>query len=113
MGKIVHQGSVKGISAMTMVMYAIAYTCRQVLMLPSGPITQLRFVNQWTTELLQVPSTMLVFNVLWSIFVTYRSSYQSDLDVLRIKYLLPGCVLFAIPVHPILRKSYVYNYTWT
>merc|ERR1719197_1292426 len=71
--KIKRQGSVTGISGMTMIMYAIVYVLREWLLMPSS--LSLHFLDQWATEVLQLASLFMVFDVLKSIFVTYRSSY--------------------------------------
>ena len=56
----------------------------------------------------------IVLDCLRYIFVTYRSSYQADLDVLHVKYLLPGCFFLAF----LLRARFhewdaFFNYVWS
>merc|ERR1719456_1792934 len=94
-----------------MIMYAIVYVLREWLLLPSS--LSLPFIDAWAVEVLQLASLLMVLDVLKSIFVTYRNSYQEDLDVLKVKYLIPGCILLAAPLHPQFRQGLSYSVTWT
>merc|ERR1719375_446728 len=59
-------------------------------------------------------SLLLALDILKSIFVNYRSSYQQDSDVLQVKYLIPGCCLLAILVHPEFREwTELYMFMWS
>merc|ERR1719359_1009955 len=51
--------------------------------------------------------------VLFAIFKTYRASYQADMDVLKIKYLIPGCLLLALVLHPNFKRGHLYSLSWT
>jgi len=110
--KIEKHGSVSGISGMTMIMFALTYSIREV-----ETIINLRLIkftlNGMALEVLQVVSLPLVFKVLWSIFKTYRNSYQKELDVLQVKYLVAGCVTLAVFVHPSFEQGMAYNLCWT
>merc|ERR1719213_1197392 len=76
-----------------MLMYAACYTVRIWLNMPSS----------WSFSLMELEleasfgvfSLLLVLDCLRSIFVVHRNSYQEDLDVLHVKYLLPGCFVLA------------------
>lgn len=109
--KIQRQGSVAGISGMTMIMYAIVYVLREWLLMP--PSFSLLHIDGWAVEVLQLASLLMVLDVLKSIFVTYRSSYQEDLDVLKIMYLIPACLILAAPLHPQFRQGTWYSICWT
>lgn len=109
--KIKGQGSVTGISGMTMSMYALVYCLREWLMLPSS--LSAVFMDGWAVEVLQVASLLMVFDVLKSVFITYRSSYQEDLDILNIKFLIPACILLAVLLHPQFSRGSMYSICWT
>merc|ERR1719487_2386617 len=87
--KIKSQGSVKGISGMTMAMYALVFLSREYLLLPE---CSWLFINGWAVEVLQLPSMLIAFNILYSIFRTHKDSYLEDLDVLSLQYIVPLCV---------------------
>merc|ERR1740138_1882348 len=109
--KIARQGSVSGISGMTMVMYGIVYFLRLLMLAPDG--FSLVFLDTWTIEVLQFASFLMVLDVVWSVFVTYRKSYQEDLDVLHVKYLIPCCVLLAGSMHPQFSQGTLWSFCWT
>lgn len=96
--KIHVRSSVKGISGMTMIMYAVVYTIRIWLAMPdnwSGDIMDLNIDASFGFI-----SLLLALDILRSVFMTHRSTYQHDLDVLKVKYLIPGCWLLALLVRP-------------
>lgn len=107
--KIQNQGSVAGISGSTLGMYALIYTIRQIVLLP--PFTW-NAIDSWATEALQVPSLLMVFGVLRSVLVTYRKSYQEDLDVLGMKHLVPACLVLAALIRPSCREGFGYSLFW-
>jgi len=109
--KIERQGSVSGISAMTMVMYSLVYFLRLLMVVPDK--VSLVFLDGWTIELLQVGSLLMVVDVVRSVLVTYRKSYQEDLDVLHAKYLIPSCVVLAAVLHPQFRQGTFFSFCWT
>jgi len=92
--KIQHRSSVNGISGMTMLMYAAVYTVRIGLNMPDS--WNFSFMELELEASFGIISLLLVLDCLRSIFVTHRSTYQDDLDVLHVKYLLPGCFVLAI-----------------
>lgn len=106
--KIQRQDSVKGISGMTMVMYTLVYALRELVMLPG--ITS---VDEWAVWNLSFPSLAIVFDVLRSVFVTYRKSYQEELDILKAKWLIPSCIIFAAILHPSLNEGPWSSFFWT
>jgi len=108
--KIQRQGSVAGVSGMTMVMYAVVYFLREILLLP--PLT-LEALDMWAVEVVYLTSLLMVLDILRSIFVTYRSSYQEEWDLLRVKYLIPACIVFAAVLHPSFREGAWYSFCWT
>merc|ERR1719359_2230469 len=51
--------------------------------------------------------------VVWAIFKTYRSSYEVDLDILKVRYLIPGCLVLALVLHPQFKRGRMYSMSWT
>lgn len=110
--KIAVRGSVAGISGMTMLMYAFVYAQRIVLSLPDS------FSFEWKDLDFDASfgsvSLMLVLDIVKSVWFTHRSTYQIDLDVLKIQYLVPGCYLAALLVRPHFHGwTSVYGYWWS
>jgi len=110
--KIQTRNSVQGISGMTMLMYAACYALRIWLNLP----------DSWNFNVMELEleasfgifSLLLVLDCLRSIFVTHRSSYQEDLDVLHVKYLIPGCFVLALLLHAQFHTwSASFGYMWS
>lgn len=108
--KIACKGNVKGISGMSIGTYAIVYTLRQFLLVPSFTWYEL---DSWTVEVLQLPSIVIVFDVLRSVFVTHKKSYDEELDVVSMKCLVPGCVIAAVLVCPRLAPGLLYSICWS
>lgn len=109
--RIKMQKSVAGISGHSFLMYCIVYAFRQALLVPAFSWTAL---DGWVTEILLSGSLIMVLDVTWSVFNTYRDTYQSDLDVLHVKFLVPGCFILAVLVRPVLTlETPTYAFFWT
>merc|ERR1719487_2831593 len=108
--KIKAQGSVKGISGMTMAMYAIVFVSRQYLLIPAQSWL---FIDGWAVEVLQLPSMLIAFNILYSIFKVHKDTYQEEFDVLNIKYIVPSCVALAMVLHPHFAQGEWHSFLWT
>jgi len=110
--KIQGRNSVKGISGMTMIMYAVVYSIRVWLSMPENwnwSITQVNLDSSFG-----LISLLLVLDILRSVFVTHRSTYNYDLDVLNVKYLIPGCFLLATLLRPHFHSwTTVYGFVWS
>jgi len=109
--KIENQGRVSGVSGMTMGMYALVYVLREVMLMP--PQFSTLWLDGWMIEALQIPAIMMVISVLRSVFMTYKSSYQEELDVMRPMYLVPGCLMAAVLIHPSFEQGALYSFGWT
>jgi hypothetical protein len=110
--KIRMRGSVAGISGMTMLMYAFVYAQRITLSTP----------DSWNFEWKDVDfdfsfgsvSFVLVLDIVKSVWFTHRSSYQMELDVLKIQCLVPGCYFAALLVRPHFHGwTTMYGYWWS
>jgi len=106
--KIAHRGHVRGLSGMSMIMFALTYTMREVEVFCIATVHWSN-MNDIFVEVLQISSMLLSYNALWAIFKTYRASYENDLDVLKVKYLIPGCLLLALVLHPNFRRGSKYS----
>lgn len=106
--KIKRQGSVKGVSGMTIIMYSLVYAIRAKLVFPYGGR------SSWAEAVPCFLSLLVVLDTAKCIFWTYHSSYQQEQDVLRVKYLIPGCLLLAGVLHPVLPNEGAFNtFIWT
>lgn len=109
--KIEAHGKVSGISGMTMIMFALSYLLREgeSLMMVKQIMSS---VDGIAMETLQLSSVILCVNVTWMVFVTYRKTYDAELDVLSVKHLVPGCTLFALVIHPMFAQGWFYSFSW-
>merc|ERR1719453_1826428 len=55
----------------------------------------------------------MVLDVVYSVFVTYHKSYQEDLDILHVKYLIPACIMIATVLHPQFPQGTLFSFCWT
>jgi len=110
--KIGIRASVNGISGMTIVMYAIVYFQRITISMPDS--FQFAWKDLDFDASFGVVSFLLVLDILKAVFVTHKSTYQSDLDVLKVKYLIPACYISALLVRPHFGgQSLQYSYWWS
>lgn len=109
--KIQIRNSVSGISGMTILMYAAVYAVRIWLCVP----------DSWNFEWKDLDfdasfgsvSLILILDILKSVFITYRSSYDIDNDIMKVQYVIPGCFLMALVVRPHFHTwTYFYGYIW-
>jgi len=110
--KIMLRNNVNGISGQTMIMYAFVYFVRILLSMPYSWDFEWKDVDfdAWFAGI----SLILVLTIIHAIFRTHHASYQGDLDVLQVKYLIPGCFFLALLVRPHFTQwSFEYGYTWS
>jgi len=112
--KIHHRNSVEGISGQTMLMYAVVYAVRIWLNMPCLATWDGDVLNIELEASFGIISFLLVLDCLRSLFVTHRSSYQADLDVLHVKHLIPGCFFLATLLRPHFHSwSPFFGYMWS
>merc|ERR1719301_344505 len=109
--KISQRGHVNGLSGMSMIMFTLTYTMREFETFVVAKVPWIT-IDGMAIELMQIVSCLLAYVNLWSIFKTYRSSYQEELDELKVKYLVPGCVLLGLVLHPHFRQGWQYSLSW-
>eukprot|EP00746_Dinoflagellata_sp_MGD_P003317 gnl/MRDRNA2_/MRDRNA2_106445_c0_seq1.p1 gnl/MRDRNA2_/MRDRNA2_106445_c0~~gnl/MRDRNA2_/MRDRNA2_106445_c0_seq1.p1 ORF type:complete len:317 (-),score=54.16 gnl/MRDRNA2_/MRDRNA2_106445_c0_seq1:49-999(-) len=110
--KIKNNKSAAGISGMTMLMFGLSYVLRECETMITLTMSRLTFDGA-ALEILQLQSVPLVALILWNVFMTHYNSYQGDLDVLKVKYLVPGCVVLALVLHPSFKQGLLYSLCWT
>merc|ERR1719428_265890 len=77
-------------------MYAVVYTVRIYLCIPkSYALKDLNMDGMFT-----IIPLLLVCDTLKCIFVSHRSSYEAELDILHAKHLIPGCICAALILRP-------------
>lgn len=108
--QITKNGGVKGISGRSVSMFAITYTVRLWQMWPRSTR---RLLDSFAVEVLSLASLLLVLEILVCVFWTYRKSYQEDIDVLKVRYLVPLCFVASMLIHPSFRRGFFYSYFWT
>merc|ERR1719321_180605 len=96
-----------------MIMFGLCYAIRLWDFLPMGKEFSLKYLDLWVTEVLSIIPFLLVLDILRSTFRVYRSSYQEDLDVLKVKHLLPACVILAVAIHPNMVGGLRFSINWT
>merc|ERR1719456_325093 len=58
-------------------------------------------------------SLVTVVCVLYHVYYRYSSTYQSDQDAFEIGYLLSGCFVLAVLLHPHLNSRPLFDTLWT
>jgi len=110
--KIKEKNSVGGISGMTIVMYAATYFCRVGLSLPDTWSFEFKDLDPDMT--LGCVSFLLVLDILKSVFVTHRKTYQAELDVFKAWYLIPCCWTISVLLRPHFQNwTFTYGYCWS
>jgi len=111
--KIQEKGSVSGISGMTILMYTATYFCRIGLSFPTT-LDNFEWKDlDWDFTCGPV-SLLLVLDILRSVFVTYRKTYQEEMDVLKAWYLIPVCWTVSLLVRPHFAGwSFQFGYCWS
>lgn len=111
--KVVQQKSVNGVSAKTLMLNAVTYASRL------SSTTWLKGyipVDSTANGLYQLTDFMCLVTILVLLYLTfqrYRSTYQEDLDTFDISYILGGCFVLALLLHPRLNNRPVFDTLWT
>merc|ERR550537_1310083 len=95
-----------------MLMFALSYILRECETVITLTMSRLTFDGA-ALEILQLQSVPLTCLIIWSVFITHHNSYQEDLDVLKVKYLVPGCLGLALVLHPSFKQGVLYSLCWT
>jgi hypothetical protein len=109
--KIRVKKSVAGISGTTVMMYAFVYAQRIMLSLPSSQ-------DEWKDLDFDITfgsvSLLLVLGIVKSVWFRHRDTYESELDLLKAQYIIPGCYLAALLVRPdFTHWDAAFSYWWS
>merc|ERR1719409_5036 len=91
--KILTRKNVRGISGTCMSMFLIPYVFRCYELFPEFSMA---YIHHWVLFILCFVSLIQVLDIIVAVFVTYRSTYQDDLDVLKIKHVFPGIIIASL-----------------
>jgi len=105
--------SVAGISGRTMIMHAVKLACRLSTTLWLDGYLPTDKSGDWIYQVGDVLSLLLVFQVLFSIFVAHKGSYQSSEDTLDVRNLIMAAFVLAVVVHPSLNAWTPFDILWT
>merc|ERR1719473_1386586 len=67
----------------------------------------------WACKILEVVSLVLVVDVLYSILVTHRRTYQKELDVFPVKTLVCVCAVLSLMYQPLRERGKVTSMAFT
>jgi len=105
--------SVAGISGRSLIMHAVKLCCRLGTTLWLDGYLPTDKSGDWIYQVGDVLSLLLVLQILFSIFVAHKGSYQSNDDTLDVSNLLLGAVVLAVIVHPSLNAWTPFDILWT
>jgi len=105
--------SVAGISGKTLIMHAVKLCCRLGTTLWLDGYLPTDQSGDWIYQVGDVLSLLLVFQILFSIFVGHKASYQSDVDTVDARNLIMVAVVLAVMVHPNLNAWTPFDILWT
>jgi len=105
--------SVAGISGRTLIMHAVKLCCRLSTTLWLDGYLPMDKSGDWIYQVGDVLSLVLVLQILFSVFVSHKASYQSDVDTIDVRNLLLGAVVLAVVAHPSLNAWTPFDILWT
>lgn len=107
---ILQRNSVRGISGMSMLMFAMVYTSRMWELFP--PL-RMRWLHVWVLWLLCLVSLFQVIELVYKIFVSHKKTYDADADTPKVRTLVPASVALALLVHPTFKRGLGYSIIWS
>jgi len=105
--------SVAGISGRSLIMHAVKLCCRLSTTLWLDGYLPTDKSGDWIYQVGDVLSFLLVLQILFSVFVVHKSSYQSGVDTLDVNNLIFGATVLAIVIHPSLNAWTPFDVLWT
>jgi len=105
--------SVAGISGKTLIMHAVKLCCRLGTTLWLDGYLPTDKSGDWIYQVGDVMSLLLVLQILFSVFVAHKQSYQCDMDTLDLRNLIMVAVVLAIVIHPSLNAWTPFDVLWT
>lgn len=105
--------TVAGLSARSLEMYAAFFVFRLSSTLFKNGYIPVDRSGDWVYQSADILSLLMVMQLLVSINVTHRSTYQHMLDTVEMWRAIPGCILLAIFVHGDLNAHPFFDTLWT
>merc|ERR1719335_561147 len=93
-------GNVAGISCRTLVLHAVKLACKLGTTLWLDGYLPTDKSGDWIYQVGDVLSLLLVLQILFSVHVAHKASYQSDHDTLDVRNLIMVAVVLAVLIHP-------------
>jgi len=111
--KVKVQGSVAGLSAKTLEMYALVLAFRLCSTLFKNGYLPVDRSGDFVYQVCDAASLMLVLQLVYCVRVKHADTYQSDFDSLPIYRALPGCMALGIAFHGPLNHAPFFDSVWT
>merc|ERR1719181_552414 len=111
--KVVKQQSVQGVFAKSLICHAVVYCSRLSSTTWLKGYIPTDSTGNWLYQLTDAMSLVMVLILLYHVFRRYRATYQPDQDTFDIGYLLSGCFVLAVVLHPHLNNRPVFDTLWT
>lgn len=111
--KVIQQKSVSGVSAKALQCNVVTYIAR---LCSTTWLKGYIPMDPTANGLYQGTDVMCLVTVLFLLYLTfwrYRSTYQEDLDSFDISYLLGGCFVLSVLLHPSLNNRPLFDTLWT
>jgi hypothetical protein len=105
--------TVAGLSARSLEMYAAFFVFRLSSTLFKNGYIPVDRSGDWVYQSADILSLLMVMQLLFSINITHRSTYQHMLDTVEMWRAIPGCILLAIFVHGDLNAHPLFDTLWT
>jgi len=105
--------SVAGISGRALILHLVKLCCRLGTTLWLEGYLPADKSGDWIYQVCDILSVLLVLQILFSIFVKHKDSYQSQHDTLDLKNMIMGAVALAIVLHPDLIDWAPFDILWT
>jgi len=111
--KVQRTKTVAGLSARSLEIYALFFCFRLGSTLFKNGYIPIDRSGDWIYQSADIVSLLLVLQLLYCIYVTHKTSYQSMVDTIEIWRAIPGCILLAIFVHGDLNDNPFFDTVWT
>jgi len=110
---VLQQKSVEGLSSKTLVLYAVAYSCRLCSTLFKRGYVPMDRTGDFLYCLIDVAGLAIIATLLRECHMKGGRSQRADLDDVDLKNLLAPCILLAVFVHGDLNNSFFFDTMWT
>lgn len=111
--KVLQQRSMSGVSAKALQCHALSYACRLSSTVWLKGYMPADSTAKWLYQALDITSLTIILCLLYFAFRRYKHTYQEELDTFDITYVLAGCLVLAVLLHPNLNKRPLFDILWT